>query len=74
MNVYGTGFAGEKIHVKHSSPLKEQGKLSTIENDTSSMLETDKVAFSGVEKKTIHSAENEVSNLASIRRPGEGDL
>lgn len=74
MNVYGTGCAGEKIRVKHSSPLKEQGKLSTIENDTSSMLETDKVAFSGVEKKTIHSAENEVSNLASIRRPGEGDL
>lgn len=59
---------------KHSSPQKEQGKLSSTENDISSILETDKVAFSGVEKKTFHGAENDVSNLASIRRPGEGDL
>lgn len=74
MDVHGTAFAGEKIRAKHSSSQKEQGKLSSTENGTSSVLETDNVAFSGVEKKTFHGAENDVWNLASIRRPGEGDL
>ena len=54
MDVHGTAVAGEKIHAKHSSSQKEQGKFSPTENGTSSMLETDKVAFSGVEKKTFH--------------------